>query len=125
MFADFYQKVEKIIEGDRRYKTDAYLFIMQSLWFTQKKLSKQGHISGKELLVGVREFGLEQYGPMTKTVFNHWGINTTEDFGEIVFNMVDSGLLRKTEEDSREDFKNVYDFGKALNVFNSESSAKG
>jgi uncharacterized repeat protein (TIGR04138 family) len=93
---------------------------MQALWFTphlykgagftQEKLKRSDHVSGRELLEGIREFGLEQYGPMTLTVFQHWGIRTTEDFGEIVFNLVENGLLKKTEEDSRADFKNVYDF---------------
>jgi len=118
MAQNFYQKIETIIQGDSRYKTDAYEFLMQALMVTQKKLKKQGHISGKELLLGIREFALEQYGPMAKAVFSHWGIKTTEDFGEIVFNMVENGLLGKTEEDSRDDFKDVYDFDQALDVFN-------
>jgi uncharacterized repeat protein (TIGR04138 family) len=111
---DFYKKVEEIVEKDPRYRPDAYEFILQALWFTQKKLNKEGHLSGKELLEGVKEFGLDQYGPMTKVVFGHWGVRATEDFGEIVFNMIESGLLGKTDEDSREDFKNVYDFNDAF-----------
>ena len=121
MFTDFYVKVEEIIAKDGRYKLDAYTFVMQALWFTQKKIGRQGHVNGKELLQGIREFGLDEYGPMTKTVFNHWGIKNTQDFGEIVFNMIDCGLMRKTEEDSREDFKDVYDFEKALNAFDSKA----
>lgn len=106
----FYKKLEELVGKDPRYKPDAYEFLMQALWFTQKKLKREGHITGRELLEGIREFGLEQYGPMTLTVFEHWGVKTTEDFGEIVFNLVENGLLKKTEEDSRADFKNVYDF---------------
>lgn len=117
MEKDFYQRVEEIISADPRYKADAYEFLMQALMFTQKKLKRQGHVSGKELLGGVREFGLQQYGPMAKAVFSHWGINKTEDFGEMVFNMVGKGLLSKTEQDSSADFKNVYDLQEALDVF--------
>ena len=92
MYVDFYRVIDNITEKDHRYKPDSYEFVMQALWFTQKKLNRKGHITGKELLEGIREFGLEQYGPMTKTVFEHWGIIRTEDFGKIVFNMVENGL---------------------------------
>lgn len=114
MNTDFYKKVEELARKDSRYQPDAYEFVMQALWFTQEKLKRSDHVSGRELLGGIREFGLEQYGPMTLTVFQHWGIRTTEDFGEIVFNLVENGLLKKTEEDSRADFKNVYDFKEAF-----------
>jgi len=118
MKMDFYKKVEEIVAKDRRYKPDAYEFVMQALWFTQKKLKKTGHVSGRELLEGIRDFGLQLYGPLAKTVFKHWGIKTTEDFGAVVFNMVSCGLLGKTEEDSLDDFKNVYDFDIALDASN-------
>jgi len=107
---DFYQLVEEICAKDPRYKPDSYEFIMQALHFTQGKLRKRGHITGRELLEGIREFAIEQYGPMTKTVFHHWGITNTTDFGNIVFNMVDKKMLTKTETDSLGDFKDVYDF---------------
>lgn len=105
---DFYHLVERICDKDSRYKPDAYEFIMQALHFTQKKLNRQTHVSGKELLEGVREYAIEQYGPMTLTVFSHWGIDTTEDFGNIVFNLINSKILSKTEQDSIEDFKDVF-----------------
>jgi uncharacterized repeat protein (TIGR04138 family) len=65
-------------------------------------------------LEGIREFAIEQFGPMVKTVFSHWGIKTTHDFGNIVFNMVEWLLLSKTEQDSINDFKDVYDFDAAF-----------
>ena len=83
---------------------------MQALYFTQGKLKREKHVNGQELLEGIREFAIEQYGPMVKTVFNHWGITKTGDFGNIFFNLVDKKLLSKTEEDSITDFKDVYDF---------------
>lgn len=113
---DFYERVEEVAEKDPRYKPDAYEFVMQALWFTQRKLDRKGHVSGKELLAGIREFGLDQYGPLAKTVFQHWGVKTTGDFGEIVFNMVENGLMGKTDKDSRDDFKNVYDFNETFDI---------
>jgi len=117
MLNEFYKKLEKLIKQDPRYKADAYEFVMQALWFTQKKLNRKDHVSGQELLEGIRELGLEQFGPMTKSVFQHWGVESTVDFGEIVFNMVDNGLMKKTETDKIEDFKNIYDFNKVLDIF--------
>ena len=107
---DFHGAVEKIVEKDPRYKADAYEFVMQALWFTQDKLKRKAHVTGKELLGGIREFGLEEYGPMARTVFEHWGVRTTDDFGAIVFKMVDNKLMSKTDEDSIDDFKNIYNF---------------
>ncbi len=114
---DFYKKIEKIISRDGRYKADAYEFVMQGLWFTQKKLKKDGHVNGRELSEGLKGMGIERYGPMAKAVFKHWGITVTDDFGEIVFNMIEDGLMRKTDDDSRQDFKGVYDFDQAFDVF--------
>ncbi len=110
MHNDFDKRLEVILEQDKRYKPDAYEFVMQALGFTQTKLKRKGHVSANELLEGIRELAIEQFGPMTGTVFEHWGVNSTEDFGEIVFNMVDNGLLFKTKEDSKDDFKEGYDF---------------
>jgi len=117
MNVDFYKKIEEIIGKDPRYKADAYEFMMQALWFTQKKLQRTAHVSAKELLDGARDFGLNQYGPMTKSVFEHWGVKSTDDFGEIVFNMIDHNLMKKSDRDCRQDFKNVYSFEETLNVF--------
>lgn len=111
---DFYQVVEDVCAEDKRYKADAYEFLMQALHFTQSKLKREKHVTGRELLEGIREFAIEEYGPMAKTVLGHWGINKTEDFGNIVFNMVDKKLLSKTQEDSIDDFKEVYDFQAAF-----------
>ena len=72
------------------------------------------HVSGRELLEGIREFGLAQFGPMTLPVFEAWGIHRGEDFGEIVFNLVDHGFLNKTKQDSRNDFQGAYDFHDAF-----------
>lgn len=113
---DFYKEIEEIVKKDQRYKADAYEFVMHGLWFTQKKLERKDHVRGKELLEGIRELGLELYGPMTRTVFAHWGVEKTGDFGEIVFNMIENGLMSKTDKDSRDDFKDVYGFKETFDV---------
>lgn len=107
---NFYEVVQELCEKDSRYKADAYEFLLEALHFTQTRLKKQGHISGKELLEGMRDFAIEQYGPMAKTVLSHWGITKTQDFGNMVFNMIEKSLLSKTETDSLDDFKDVYNF---------------
>ena len=107
---DMTKTLKKIVDDDVRYELDAYLFVLSALEYTMRKKKKIKHISGKELLEGIREFGLEEYGPMTKTVLNHWGVKNCQDFGEIVFSLVENGLLKKSEEDSREDFNSGYDF---------------
>ena len=118
---DFATVLEEILRHDPRYDRDAYHFVREGLDFTVKSMKKHQqstpghrHVSGQELLDGIRRFALEQFGPMTKTVFDHWGIRRCEDFGEIVFNMVEKGVLGKTEQDSRADFKGGYDFDEAF-----------
>ncbi|MCG8429894.1 MAG: hypothetical protein MJA29_01800 [Candidatus Omnitrophica bacterium] len=111
---DFYGLVEQIYTSDKRYKPDAYEFVMQALHFTQSKLRRRGHVHGGELLDGIRRLIIDKYGPMAKTVLEHWGIRETQDFGNIVFNMVDRRILAKTENDSPAAFKNVYDFEEAF-----------
>ncbi len=107
---NFYQVVDQICAKDSRYKPDSYEFVLQALTFTQKEFKKNSHVSGKELLEGIRKFALDQYGAMAKTVLQHWGITRTSDFGNIVFNMVENKLLSKTEDDTHHDFDEVYDF---------------
>ena len=116
---DFEQTLEKILQGDARYRRDAYVFVREALDFTQKIVAQSNkdqvrHVSGQELLDGIRQFALQQYGPMAMLVLNEWGVATCEDFGEIVFNMVENGMLAKTEKDSRDDFRGGYDFYEAL-----------
>lgn len=111
---DFAVKVTKIMEKDSRYDVEAYSFMMASLHYTLSKLKEHRHISGRELLEGIRKYGLRQYGPMTRTVFEHWGIKDTSDFGEVVFNLVEVGLMKGRPEDTKEEFRDVYDFESAF-----------
>lgn len=107
---NFLEKVEKIMANETKYKFEAYSFVMSALHHTVSKLKKPRHISGKELLEGIRDYALEQYGALTRTVLNYWGIYETEDFGRIVFALVEVGVLRKQPEDKIEDFRDVYKF---------------
>ncbi len=110
MNQEFYNIVEKICEEDPRYKSDAYEFVMEGLSYTQKKFARKRHVSGEELLEGLKELLLERYGPMALSVLSHWGITKTDDFGNIVFNLIKHKVLSKTEEDKLEDFHARFDF---------------
>jgi len=116
----FEEAVDQILAQDQRYHRDAYLFVREALDHTQRMVGRQSkktethHVSGEELLEGIREFALQQFGPMALTLLEAWGIRRCEDFGEIVFNMVELKLLAKTEKDTRDDFKGAYDFGEAF-----------
>jgi uncharacterized repeat protein (TIGR04138 family) len=108
-----------ILAKDSRYARDAYMFVRESLDYTQKNIGKENrgkfpHITGQELLDGIRQFALNQFGPMVVTVLEDWGVRNCRDFGEIVFNMVEIELLAKTENDNRDDFNNGYDFTDAF-----------
>ena len=120
--------LEQILANDSRYHRDAYVFVREALDFTQKLNGKElppakhrvgpppveSHVSGQELLEGIRQFSLKEFGPMAITVFEEWGITACQDFGNIVFNMVETGLLSKTDKDSHEDFSGGYDFQEAF-----------
>ena len=116
----FEEAVDQILAKDTRYHRDAYLFVREALDHTQKmigKLPKKNqvrHVSGQELLKGIRQYALLQFGPMTLTVLESWRITRCEDFGEIVFSMVETNLLAKTDKDSRDDFRSGYDFHDAF-----------
>ena len=116
---NFDEALEQILAHDPRFQRDAYHFVRESLDFTQKLISKENkgtirHITGQELLDGIRQFALQQFGPMAVTVLEEWGVNNCRDFGSIVFNMVESSLLAKTENDNRDDFNHGYDFTDAF-----------
>lgn len=111
--------LEQILTQDPRYAREAYHFVREALDYTQQAISRanQGrmrHVTGQELLAGIRAYALKQYGPMALTLLQEWGVRRCEDFGEIVFNLVDAGVLSKTETDSRRDFAHGYDFDEAF-----------
>lgn len=110
----YVEKIERIIQENKEYKFEAYSFVLAGLHYTVSKLEKTRHVSGNELLDGIRRYAIEQFGPMAKSVLNYWGIQKTDDFGRIVFALVEAGVLRKQPNDRIEDFKNVYDFEEAF-----------
>ena len=115
---DTWKKLQGIIEKDKRYSIQAYQFIFEALDYTASRLGKKfnsskeedRHVTGQELSEGIKQCALERFGFMARKVFEQWGIMKSQDFGEIVFNLVESGLMGKTETDTREDFKDIYDF---------------
>src|SRR5215510_277651 len=111
----FAEALESVVGSDPRYQRDGYIFLRDALDFTTKQQKNiKGvsvrHVTGPELLDGVRQYALKEFGPMVITVFDSWGIHSCEDIGHMVFNLIAAGVFGKTEEDSIKDFKNVYDF---------------
>ena len=117
---NFDEVIERIYEEDQRFEKGAYYFVRQALDYTLQSLREKGnqrssnHVSGGELLDGIRRFALQQYGPMTVTLFKHWGVTCCEDFGDIVFNLVDRQVLGKTKNDKKQDFTRGYSFEEAF-----------
>lgn len=110
-----------LVRRDHRYALNAYLFVFEALDFTIQRMGENRHVTGQELLVGIRDYAKQQFGYLARMVFPQWGIRATDDFGEIVFNLVNAGLMGKTETDTKEDFKNGYDFEE---VFTLDSGKK-
>jgi uncharacterized repeat protein (TIGR04138 family) len=111
--------VRRIVEEDSRYAPEAYFFVQEGVTYTAEKLKRRGnednqHITGPELLDGIRRYALDEFGQMSKLVFEEWGITCTEDFGNIVFSMVSHNLLGASEEDNIVDFRDIYDFEDAF-----------
>ncbi|MDD5676845.1 MAG: hypothetical protein PHW60_02500 [Kiritimatiellae bacterium] len=111
----FTEAVAQILKEDPRYAPEAYPFIREALDFATQSLKKPSegpgrHVTAAELLEGIRQYALKEYGPMAMTVLNSWGIRQCADFGQIVFNLVNKEFLGKTEEDSVRDFDHGYDF---------------
>jgi uncharacterized repeat protein (TIGR04138 family) len=122
--------IAKLLKEDRRYKIDAYAFVFEALNYAHNRLGMgtdrpaeieeepeegsgretERHLTGQQLCEAIRLYALEQYGYMAKTVLNSWGVTKTGDFGEIVFNLIGIGQMRKTPDDRREDFDDVFDF---------------
>jgi uncharacterized repeat protein (TIGR04138 family) len=105
---------ERLRELKPRYQESPYIFVLAALNYVLERLPEPRHISGRELAEGVRDLALDRFGPMARTVLEHWGIQETQDVGEIVFALVECNVLIKQEEDSPADFADVFDFGAAF-----------
>jgi len=130
---DLSRELAELLEENDRYHVGAYEFVFSSLAYAQTVLrmgserpsepsrpageepdEPERHVTGQELCEAIRRYALQQYGFLAKIVLNNWGIRTTGDIGEIVFNLIRFGRMRKTKEDRREDFDEVYDFETAF-----------
>ena len=122
----FHPGLAEVVRHDPRYAYEAYEFVFYALHHTQKMLGREPpaaegeaaephhHVTGPELLEGIRDLALREFGRMARTVFRLWGIERTDDFGEIVFNLIEAGMMSKTSDDNRQDFRGVYDLDRAL-----------
>lgn len=119
---DFSEIVALICKEDSRFDRKAYDFVRLGLDHTVKELRKKDsaradksrHVSGPELLEGLRVYALDQFGPLAKTVLNTWGVRRCRDFGDIVFNLIEYNVFSKTDNDRREDFSDIFEFDDAF-----------
>ena len=117
---EFAEAIDLIVERSPRYDREAYYFLRDALDYTVKARKKaressgSGHVSGQQLLEGVRQYAIKQFGPMVVTVLEYWGIRRCEDFGEMVYNLINIGVFGKTDTDSIDDFKGGYSFKEAF-----------
>jgi len=115
----------EVARRDSRYAYEAYEFLFEALSHTQKMLGKtaeptretaapENHVSGRELTEGVIDLARQEFGRMARVVLRMWGINKTDDIGEVVFNLIDANLLSKNDGDRREDFRELWDLDSVL-----------
>jgi uncharacterized repeat protein (TIGR04138 family) len=115
----FEKSVSEATKRDPRYAAEAYSFLRDSLDYTMRTAQKgrareAGHVSGPELCKGLRDYAIQQFGPMVPTILESWGVRTTRDIGEMVFNLIETGAFSKSDSDAPEDFDNVYEFNDAF-----------
>lgn len=125
--SEFPHPIFKVLRDDPRYKIEAYQFVREALSYAQDVMNlgvpesvpgdsqqAERHLTGQQLCEASRRYALEQYGLLAQTVLKSWGLNSTEDFGEIVYNLIEVDLMKKSENDRREDFDGVFDFDTGL-----------
>ena len=115
---DFAEAVAILTDSDTRYHADAYFFLRdgldQAVKLRKRQVGESGHVTGQQMCERLRQLAIKAFGPMVPTVFDYWGIRKTDDFGEMVWNLIELGVFGRTENDSRADFKNVYSFREAF-----------
>lgn len=131
--------IVELLEQDQRYHIEAYQFVREALAYAQEIMKMPGgdgaggeakvdsdehHITGQQLCEAIRQYSLEQFGFMAKTVLNSWGVHRTGDFGEIVYNLIRIKHMKKSASDRREDFDDVYEFAGAFEPVFEVSSAE-
>lgn len=113
---NFEEKLRAVTGRDPRYPVAAYRFIYEGLDYTVKNIGCKRHVTGRELAEGLRNLAIEQFGGLALLVLGQWNITKTADFGNMVFNLVETGLMSRSESDSPEDFANVYDFARTFRI---------
>ncbi len=117
------KKFLDVVRKDGRYPLEAFEFLQEGLARAVRQThgeSAEGkagrHVTGAQLCQALRDEALERWGMLARTVLRRWNIHATMDFGNMVYLLVENDLMRKTDEDSLEDFRDVYDFDEALAV---------
>ena len=105
---------DELMKGNRQYSEHAYEFVLDALGYVVERNGERRHITGSELLSGMRDIALDSWGLMARHVLNSWGVKSTDDIGEIVFLLVNAGILSKTDDDKKEDFRQVFRFSEAF-----------
>ena len=114
------KSLDEIVDAVGLYPREAFKFVQAGLAYTVDRIHEQTpedeshHVSGQQLSEGLRDFALLQWGMLAQTVLRRWNITSTYDFGRIVFALVEHGHMAKTDEDTVDDFRNVYDFKTAF-----------
>jgi uncharacterized repeat protein (TIGR04138 family) len=106
--------MDRIRAREPRYREGAYLFVLAALEYSQSRLTDRRHISGAELAAAVRELAIARFGVTARLVLEHWGVSSTSDIGDIVFTLVDLGMLLSQPNDTREEFFGLFDFAEAF-----------
>tara|TARA_B100000700_G_scaffold64608_3_gene71264 strand:- start:1881 stop:2327 length:447 start_codon:yes stop_codon:yes gene_type:complete len=134
MMSEFSNPLMDLLAKDTRYTAEAYEFIRNALNFAHDELGlgnvdaealksaleaegdlpEEAHLTGQQLCEAIRQYSLAQFGYMAKTVLNSWGLKETLDFGEVVYNLIDIEMMRKSDSDSKDDFAEVYDFDRVF-----------
>jgi uncharacterized repeat protein (TIGR04138 family) len=106
--------MDRIRVRESRFDEKAFLFVLAAIEFCQQRLTERRHLSGRELALGCRDLALERYGVLARSVLEHWGLTSSTSIGEVVFALVDVGLLSAQPTDSAADFLDVFDFHEAF-----------
>ena len=106
--------MDRIRLREQRFDERAYLFVLGALEYCQQRLPERRHITGRELALACRDLALERFGVLARMVLEHWGVQSTSDIGDMVFALVDLGLLMSQPTDTREEFADVFDFDRAF-----------
>lgn len=118
--------MQELLAEDQRFKLEGYQFIREALQYAHENIPSEAvqdpesdrpvphHVSGQQLCESCRRYAIDQYGYLAKIVLDNWGIRSTGDFGELVYNLIRIEQMRKSDTDRREDFDDVYNFDDAF-----------